>query len=65
MTLVEIGTIAKPKLRFKRASSPRALEFGWRGDVPLGKPFIVVDYYGMTAALFSDDLMADDWEVVP
>jgi hypothetical protein len=60
MTIFEIASQATPGLRFKRTSSARILHFSEGKKGP--KVYLVVDHYGQTAALFSDDLAASDWE---
>jgi hypothetical protein len=61
--LDELAAGATPGLRFKRVSSARELHFSDHDRVR-PRVYLAVDHYGNTAALFSDDLAADDWEVV-
>lgn len=63
MTLTEIGKLAEPGLSFKRVSSARVFHFG-KVTKKGARVYLVCDVYNFTAALFSDDLAADDWEVV-
>lgn len=63
MTIVEISSQAKPGQRFKRISSAREFHLGEVTKKNGARVYLVVDHYGQTAALFSDDLAADDWEV--
>jgi hypothetical protein len=63
MTIMEITKLVAltgPALRFKRTTSGRVLHFG-EGK---GKPFLLVDEREESAPMWSDDLVASDWEVV-
>lgn len=60
MTVTELAKSARGGKRFKRTGSARVLHFG-DGK---GGPFLVADHYDQTAAMLSDDLVADDWVFV-
>ncbi len=61
MTLVDVAKQAEPGKKFKRRSSARMLHFGEGKKRP---PYIAVDEYEQSAVFWSDDLTADDWEVL-
>jgi len=59
MTIVHACTIAKPGDTLQREDSKRTFIVG-----SSKKPQLLVDHYGQAAAFFTDDLTADDWEVI-
>ena len=58
MRLDELASRATPGMMIGRRGSNRIFKFS-DGK----KPYLLVDHYGNAAALFSDDLAADDWAV--
>ena len=64
MTLTEIAKNAKPGLKFRRVGSLRLFHFDELSASQKKAARLACDSRNNAAPFFSDDMAADDWEVV-